>query len=119
MVADEMAKDKDKWVDFMMKYELGLEKPDPNRARNSAATIGISYIVGGLIPLTAYFFTHTPYQGLFISALLTIICLFIFGYFKSKVTGQPPVKGAFKVTVIGITAAAAAFLVAKSFNNLF
>jgi VIT1/CCC1 family predicted Fe2+/Mn2+ transporter len=119
MVADEMAKDKDKWVDFMMKYELGLEKPDPNRARNSAATIGISYIVGGLIPLTAYFFTHTPYQGLFVSALLTVICLFIFGYFKSKVTGQPPLKGALKVTLIGITAAAAAFLVAKEFNNLF
>ncbi len=119
IIADEMAKDKDKWVDFMMKYELGLEKPDVNRARNSAATIGISYIVGGLIPLTAYFFTPTPFDGLMISALLTIICLFIFGYFKSKVTGQPPVKGALKVTLIGIAAAAAAFAVAKAFNNLF
>jgi VIT1/CCC1 family predicted Fe2+/Mn2+ transporter len=119
IIADELAKDKDKWVDFMMKYELGLEKPDANRARNSAATIGISYIIGGLIPLTAYFFTQTPYQGLMISALLTVICLFLFGYFKSKVTGQPPLKGALKVTLIGITAAAAAFLVAKTFNNLF
>jgi len=118
-IADELAKDKDKWVDFMMKYELGLEKPDINRARNSAATIGISYITGGLIPLSAYFFTQTPYQGLLISALLTIICLFVFGYFKSKVTGQPPLRGALKVTLIGITAAAAAFLVAKSFNKLF
>jgi VIT1/CCC1 family predicted Fe2+/Mn2+ transporter len=118
-IAEELAKDKDKWVDFMMKYELGLEKPDVNRARNSAATIGISYIVGGLIPLTAYFFTSTPSEGLLISAMLTVICLFIFGYFKSKVTGQPPVKGAVKVTLIGITAAAAAFLVAKTFNNLF
>ena len=94
LIADEMAKDKNKWVDFMMKYELGLEKPDVNRARNSAATIGLSYIVGGLIPLTAYFFTRTPYQGLLFSAVLTVICLFLFGYFKSKVTGQPPVKGA-------------------------
>jgi vacuolar iron transporter family protein len=102
----------------MMKYELGLEKPDVNRARNSAATIGISYIIGGLIPLTAYFFTHTPVQGLLISAVLTVICLFIFGYFKSKVTGQPPVKGALKVTLIGISAASAAFLVAKAFNNI-
>ena len=119
IIADDLAKNKDKWVDFMMKYELGLEKPDVNRARNSAATIGISYIIGGLIPLSAYFFTHTPYNGLFISALLTVICLFLFGYFKSKVTGQPPLKGAFKVTLIGITAAAAAFLVAKLFNNLF
>jgi vacuolar iron transporter family protein len=119
IIADELAKDKDKWVDFMMKYELGLEKPDANRARNSAATIGISYIIGGLIPLTAYFFTSTPLNGLTVSALLTVICLFIFGYFKSKVTGQPPVAGALKVTLIGITAAAAAFLIAKSFNRLF
>ena len=118
-IANEIAKDKDKWVDFMMKYELGLEKPNVNRARNSAATIGISYIVGGLIPLTGYFFTQTPYQGLIVSAVLTVICLFLFGYFKSKVTGQPLFKGALKVTLIGITAATAAFLVAKEFNNLF
>ena len=98
---------------------LSLEKPDVNRARNSAATIGISYIVGGLIPLTGYIFTSTPYEGLIISALLTIICLFIFGYFKSKVTGQPLFMGAFKVTIIGIAAASAAFLVAKGFNYLF
>ena len=63
IIAEELAKDKDKWVDFMLKYELGLEKPDVNRARNSAATIGISYIVGGLIPLSAYFFTPTPFRG--------------------------------------------------------
>lgn len=118
-IVDELAKDKDKWVDFMMKYELGLEKPDVNRAKNSAITIGISYIIGGLIPLSAYFFTQTPYQGLLVSALLTVICLFIFGYFKSKVTGQPPLNGALKVTLIGVMAAAAAFLVARTFNNLF
>ena len=102
-----------------MKYELSLEKPDVNRARNSAATIGISYIVGGLIPLTGYIFTSTPSEGLIISALLTIICLFIFGYFKSKVTGQPLFKGALKVMLIGIAAALAAFLVAKVFNHLY
>jgi VIT1/CCC1 family predicted Fe2+/Mn2+ transporter len=119
LIADELAKNKDKWVDFMMKYELGLEKPDVNRARNSAATIGISYIVGGLIPLSGYFFTKTPYEGLIVSAILTVICLFLFGYFKSKVTGQPRMKGALKVTLIGITAAAAAFVVAKVFSNIF
>ena len=116
IIAEEMAKDKDKWVDFMMKYELGLEKPDANRARNSAGTIGISYIIGGFIPLSAYFLTHNPYQGLIGSSILTVICLFIFGYFKSKVTGQPPVKGALKVTLIGIAAASAAFIIARSFN---
>ena len=118
IIADELAKDKVKWVDFMMKYELGMEKPDANRARNSAATIGFSYIAGGLIPLSGYFFTNTPYQGLLISALLTVICLFLFGYFKSKVTGQPLFKGAMKVTLIGLAAASAAFIVARAFNNL-
>jgi vacuolar iron transporter family protein len=119
IIVEELAKDKHKWVDFMMKYELGLEKPDANRARNSAATIGVSYIVGGLIPLTAYFFTHTPFQGLMISSVLTVLCLFVFGYFKSRVTGQPPLKGALKVMFIGIVAAAAAFLIAKLFSHLF
>lgn len=116
MLAEELAKDKDKWVKFMMKYELGLEEPDPNRAAKSAATIGLSYVVGGMIPLSPYFFTTTPLEGLKISAVITLICLFFFGYFKSKVTGQPVLKGALKVMIIGALAAAAAFGVAKLFG---
>lgn len=116
MLADELARDKDKWVKFMMKFELGLEQPDPNRASKSAATIGISYVVGGLIPLSPYFFTQTPNEGLKISAVITLICLFLFGYFKSKVTGQPLLAGALKVMIIGALAAAAAFGVAKLFG---
>jgi VIT1/CCC1 family predicted Fe2+/Mn2+ transporter len=112
-IADEMAKDKDKWVDFMMRYELGLEKPEANRARQSAITIGLSYIVGGIIPLSPYFFIHNSQIALYYSVGITLICLFVFGYFKSKVTGQPPVAGALKVVVIGALAAAAAFLVAR------
>lgn len=115
LVATQLAKDKDQWVNFMMKFELGLEKPNPNRARNSALTIGAAYFVGGLLPLTAYFFTGNPHEGLLVSAVLTTICLFVFGYFKSKVTGQAPILGALKVTVIGLVAAAAAFGVAKLF----
>jgi predicted membrane protein (TIGR00267 family) len=113
LLADELAKDKHKWVNFMMKYELGLEKPDANRARKSALTIGLSYIVGGIIPLLPYFFTSTPSEGLKLSAMITIVCLFVFGYFKSKVTGQPIFQGAIKVTVIGALAAGAAFTAAK------
>ena len=113
IIVQELSKDKDKWVHFMMKFELGLEKPHENRAKHSALTIGISYMVGGLIPLTGYFISSTPQNGLIISAIITVICLLVFGYFKSKVTGQPPIKGALKVTVIGIIAAASAFLIAK------
>ncbi len=113
IIAQELCSDKDKWVHFMMKFELGLEKPDPNRARNSALTIGISYMIGGLIPLSGYFFSASPRQGLMISAVITVVCLMVFGYLKSRVTGQPPVAGALKVTVIGVLAAASAFLIAR------
>ncbi len=113
LIADEIARDEDKWVDFMMKFELGLEKPDVLRARNSALNIGIAYIVGGIVPLSAYFFTHTPGSGLVYSSFITILCLLTFGYFKSKFTGQPPLPGALKTTMIGVIAAAAAFGIAR------
>jgi VIT1/CCC1 family predicted Fe2+/Mn2+ transporter len=109
----EMTKDKDKWVEFMMKYELGLDKPDPQRARKSAFNIGFSYIVGGLIPLSPYFFVTDGIEGLKISAGITLCCLFIFGYFKSKLTGVHPLAGAARVMVIGALAAGCAFAVAK------
>src|SRR4051812_32940698 len=117
MIVNELAKDKDKWVDFMMRFELGLEEPDENRARQSALTIGISYIIGGIIPLSPYFFTRHPIDGLKLSAIITLVCLFIFGYFKSKVTGQPLIGGALKVTLIGALAAAAAFFAARLFSE--
>jgi vacuolar iron transporter family protein len=115
-VVNELAKNDDKWVDFMMKFELGLDKPDINRARQSARNIGVAYIVGGIVPLTAYMFTNTPKEGLLFSSLITIICLLTFGYFKSKVTGQSPFKGAFQTAMIGIIAAAAAFGIASLFS---
>jgi len=116
LIADEMTKDKEKWVDFMMKYELGLDKPDPRRATKSALNIGLSYVVGGLVPLSPYFFVAHPIDGLTYSAIITVICLFIFGFFKAKVTGQNPWIGALKVTIIGSIAAAAAFFIARLFN---
>lgn len=115
-IADELVKDKQKWVDFMMKYELGLDKPEPKRARNSAFNIGLSYIVGGLVPLSPYFFVTNPEDGLKISAAITVVCLFIFGYFKAKVTGQNKLKGAVYVASIGSAAAAAAYMIAKLFD---
>jgi VIT1/CCC1 family predicted Fe2+/Mn2+ transporter len=115
--AEEIAKDKDKWVDFMMKYELGLDKPDPKRATKSAFNIGLSYVVGGLVPLSPYFFADTPFTALRYSVLVTLFCLFVFGWFKSKITGVSPLWGALRVTLIGAMAAAAAFGVAKIFEG--
>jgi VIT1/CCC1 family predicted Fe2+/Mn2+ transporter len=113
---NEVIKDKEKWVDFMMKYELGLEKPDPKRALKSGLNIGLSYIVGGLVPLSPYFFVEEPTTGLKYSAIITLICLFIFGWLKSKFTGVNPWSGAFRVTIIGALAAGAAFFVATLFE---
>jgi VIT1/CCC1 family predicted Fe2+/Mn2+ transporter len=113
---EEIAQDKKRWVDFMMKYELGLEKPDPKRARNAAFNIGLSYIVGGIIPLSPYFFISNSTEALKYSVVATLICLFIFGYFKSRITGINPMMGALRVTLIGALAAGAAFGVAKLFE---
>ena len=109
----ELTKDKDRWVDFMMKYELNLDKPDPKRARKSAFNIGTSYIVGGLVPLSPYFFVSSTQQGLIISVIITLICLYVFGFFKSKLTGVSPITGGFKIMLIGALAAGAAFAIAK------
>lgn len=116
VIMNEMEKNPDKWVEFMMRFELGLEKPDIHRARKSAMNIGIAYIVGGIVPLSAYFFTDVPHSGLLYSTLITILCLIFFGYFKSKVTGQEPIKGAFHTAMIGVAAASAAYLIGKLFT---
>ncbi len=114
---EEIAKDKDRWVDFMMKYELGLEKPDPKRATKSALNIGMSYVVGGIIPLSPYFFIDHSTEALKYSVAATLLCLFIFGYFKSRVTGVNVWWGAIRVMMIGAIAAAAAYGVAKLFGT--
>lgn len=114
---EQIAQDKDRWVDFMMKYELGLDKPDPKRATKSALNIGVSYVIGGIIPLSPYFFLKTSGEALKYSVVATLICLFIFGYFKSRITGVNAWWGAVRVTLIGAIAAGAAFGVAKLFEH--
>jgi VIT1/CCC1 family predicted Fe2+/Mn2+ transporter len=106
----------DKWVDFMMRFELGLEKPNQSRAWISALTIAVSYIVGGIIPLIPYFFVNVPSQGLLASVILTLIILFIFGGVKGRFTGTPIFKSGFETMIVGGLAAAAAFLLARSFS---
>lgn len=113
IVTKEIAKDPKKWVDFMMRFELGLERPDKNRARQSALVIGISYVVGGLVPLVPYFFTDDTQVGLIYSSITTLLCLIVFGLVKSKLTGQPLFRGAMRVAVVGALAAGAAFGIAK------
>ncbi len=117
-VARDLEKDHKMWVDFMMRFELGLEKPDPRQALFSALRIGISYAIGGLVPLSAYFFCKEPLAGLFYSFLITVACLLVFGYYKARFTGQDPIKGALTVTAVGISAAGAAFGIARLISHV-
>ncbi|MBK6390647.1 MAG: VIT1/CCC1 transporter family protein [Saprospiraceae bacterium] len=114
---EEISQNPDRWVDFMMKYELDLEAPDPRRATKSALNIGLAYIAGGIIPLSPYFFIDDSITALKYSVVATLICLFVFGYVKSKITGVNPWLGALKVMSIGALAAAAAFGIAKLFEG--
>ena len=82
------------WVDFMMRYELGLEPPDPTRAVTSAATIAGSYVVGGLVPLSPYVALGNARAGLVISAIVTLAALGVFGYIKGRFTGTRPKSAA-------------------------
>jgi len=101
------------WIDFMMRFELGLEKPDPLRALQSALTIASSYVAGGFIPLAPYFFASAPEAGLWMSVMTTLLALLAFGYVKGRFTGTPPARSALQTTLIGGLAAAAAFLIAR------
>src|SRR6266545_950826 len=85
-VAHASRRDRRRWVNFMMKFELGLERPDPLRARASAMSIGLSYIAGGLVPLAPYFFIKAPAAGLLVSVVLTLLALLLFGYVKGSLT---------------------------------
>jgi predicted membrane protein (TIGR00267 family) len=113
-VALQISKDKDRWADFMMKLELEMEKPAENRAAKSAGTIAASYLVGGFIPLAPYMFMHDSHSGFIVSCICTLLALIIFGYLKSRVTGQPLITGTIKVVLTGVVAAAAAYFLAKA-----
>jgi VIT1/CCC1 family predicted Fe2+/Mn2+ transporter len=97
----------------MMRFELGWEEPDPKRARNSAVTIAASYIVGGLVPLSPYMLVENLTSALTASVLVTLVALYLFGYFKGRLTGISPVQGGIRTVVIGGLASAAAFGLAR------
>jgi vacuolar iron transporter family protein len=102
------------WVDFMMRFELGLEEPDPARALRSALTIASAYVTGGLIPLAPYMLQHNVGAALPWSVAITALALACFGYMKGRFTGAHPIRSAFQTTIIGGLAAAAAFAIARA-----
>ncbi len=119
-IVEALAKHPKKWVDFMMRFELGLEKPDPKRAMVSALTIAASYIAGGLIPLAPYivalYIKAEVASALFYSVGLTLVALFVFGFIKGRFTGTRPMRSALQTALIGSVAAGAAFLIARAIS---
>ena len=113
-VTKAVCSDNKRWVDFMMRFELGLEEPDPRRARTSALTIAFSYIAGGLIPLFPYFILGSVQQGLIASVAVTLLALLVFGYIKGLFTTPQPWRSALQTAAVGGLAASAAFLIAKA-----
>jgi VIT1/CCC1 family predicted Fe2+/Mn2+ transporter len=112
-VVDALASRPDAWRDFMMRFELGLERPDPRRSLWSALTIAGSYAVGGFVPLTSYIVMRDPSRALSVSAAVTLTALLIFGYVKGRFTGARPVRSGLQTAAIGTVAAGAAFGIAR------
>lgn len=112
-IANALRKRPEAWVDFMMRFELGLERPDPKRALTSALTIGGAYIVGGLIPLCPYIAFHAVKVALPLSAVVTLAALGIFGFIKGQFTSTPRIRSALQSMFVGGLAAAAAFALAR------
>ncbi len=113
LVAKALSKRPEAWIDFMMRFELGLEEPAPKRALTSALTIAASYIVGGMIPLTPYILISNTGTALSFSVIFTLVALLIFGYVKARFTGTHPIRSALQTALIGSLAAAAAFGLSK------
>jgi VIT1/CCC1 family predicted Fe2+/Mn2+ transporter len=113
-VVNSIRADKKRWVDFMMRFELGLEEPDPKRASRSAFTIALSYVAGGLVPLAPYFLFSSVRDALIGSVIVTLLALLVFGYVKGSFTTARPLRSAWQTVVVGGLAATAAFLIAKA-----
>jgi VIT1/CCC1 family predicted Fe2+/Mn2+ transporter len=114
LAVDSICADKRRWVDFMMRFELDLKEPEPQRAAKSAIAIGGAYVVGGLIPLSPYMIFETTGPALALSSLLTGCALSGFGWLKSRATGLPPAPGALQTLAVGGAAAVVAYVVAKA-----
>ena len=115
-IVEALRKHPQKWIDFMMRFELGLERPDPKRALTSAITIGGAYTAGGLVPLAPYMLTRNTTAALFVSIGATLFALLIFGFIKGRFTGTQPLRSALQTALIGSAAAGAAFMIARAIS---
>ncbi|KAJ3707587.1 hypothetical protein LUZ61_011292 [Rhynchospora tenuis] len=117
-VVSALRKNPQAWLEFMMKFELGLEKPDPRRALWSALTIAVAYVIGGMVPLFPYMFVREAHKAMFTSIGVTLLALLFFGFVKGHMTGNRPFMSAVQTTFIGALASAAAYAIAKAVQTV-
>jgi VIT1/CCC1 family predicted Fe2+/Mn2+ transporter len=115
-LVEALRKQPKKWIDFMMRFELGLEKPNPKRALTSALTIGGAYAVGGFVPLAPYIALTRASTALLFSIVVTLLALLVFGFIKGRFTGMRPLRSALQTAFIGSVAAGAAFAIARAIS---
>ena len=106
------------WLEFMMRFELGLERPEPRRALVSAVTIALSYVAGGLVPLLPYVFVPRAGRAMAVSVAVTLAALLFFDFVKGRFTGDRPFLSALQTTVVGALASAAAFAMARAVQSI-
>jgi VIT1/CCC1 family predicted Fe2+/Mn2+ transporter len=111
--ATALTQHRERWVRFMMRFELGLEEPDPKRAVRSALTIGSAYVAGGLVPLLPYMLLPAVKGALLASVILTLVTLFLFDAIKGRLTRARAVRGGTQTVLVGGLAAGAAFAIAR------
>jgi len=116
-VLQALKRDPKAWVDFMMRFELGLEEPKAHRAQQSAVTIAISYVVGGLVPLSPYMLLNDSARALVASVIITLLALVAFGAIKGRLTGTGAWRSGFQTVLIGGLAAGAAYALARLFRS--
>ncbi len=112
-IVEKLSKDRDRWVDFMMRFELDLEKPERLGALRSGITIGLGYAFAGFIPLAPYFAIHNVNTALLVSAAITLFAMFVFGYVKARITGTNAWISAFQTLILGALAAGAAYGISR------
>ena len=118
-VVNEIASDREQWVAFMMRNELGLERPDERAAPRSAVLVGGGYVLGGIFPLAPYVFVPDAHIALYWSIACTSLALLAFGAIRARVLATPVASGAAQTWFIGAVAAAAAYGLARLVVHAF
>jgi len=116
-LVEAIIKDRRRWVDFMMREELGMIEPAVGAALKTSLTIGVSYVAGALVPLFPFILPLTIPQALLMSSATTLTTLFLVGIFKARYTGGLWWRSGLETLLIGAAAAGAAYVLVRLLSH--